>query len=96
LFITAALETRQAQVVRSNRKRKADDDDTIEEWEQLEGECDFEQDGWAKRVEETKPNVEVDGAIVETRKLREEVKELRRLLEEVLKKDRSSSDKATE
>lgn len=85
LLVTAALETRQAHVVKSNRSRKAQDDDTIEEWEQLSGECDFENDGWAKRVEDTKPNVEVAGDILQMKKLSAEVKELKALLEEVLK-----------
>lgn len=92
LFITAALETRQAYAVRSNRRRRADDDDVVEEWEQLDGERDFETDGWAKKVEATKPNVEVHGAIVETRKLRDEIKELRALVEELLKKEGRAKD----
>jgi len=90
LLVTAALETREAKVVRSNRRRKAEDDDTIEEWEQLEGDTDFEADGWAKKVEETKPNVDEPGDIVQMKKLREEVKELRELLEEVIKKVKQS------
>jgi hypothetical protein len=73
--------------VKSNRRRKAEDDDTIEEWEQLAGECNFEDDGWAKKVEETKPNVETAGDIVEVRMLRKEVTELKTLLEEVLRKE---------
>jgi hypothetical protein len=73
--------------VKSNRRRKAEDDDTIEEWEQLAGECNFEDDGWAKKVEETKPNVEIAGDIVEVRILRQEVKELKTLLEAVLRKE---------
>jgi hypothetical protein len=76
-------------VVRSNRRRRAEDDDTIEEWEQLDGETDFERDGWAKKVKETKPNVEVAGDILEMQKLREEVKELKTLLEAVLDKGKS-------
>lgn len=79
------METQEAHVVRSNRHRRAEDDDTIEEWEQLSNECDFENDGWAKKVEDTKPNVEVAGDIVEVRKLREEVNELKTLIEAVLK-----------
>ena len=86
LLVTAALETQEAHAVRSNRRRRAQDDDTIEEWEQLSNECDFENDGWAKKVEETKPNVEVAGDIVEVRKLREEVNELKKLIQTVLKK----------
>ena len=87
LVVTAALETREAHTVKSNRRRRADDDDVIEEWEQLAGECNFKEDGWAKRVEDTKPNVEIPGDIVEVRKLRDEVKELKELLEKVLQKE---------
>ncbi|KAF2664110.1 receptor-activated Ca2+-permeable cation channel [Microthyrium microscopicum] len=89
LFITAAVETRAAHVVKSNRRRSAEDDDTIEEWEQLAGECDFEEDGWAKKVEATKPNVEVDGAIIEMRKLKKEVDELKDMISQLLKEKKS-------
>jgi hypothetical protein len=78
--------------VRSNRRRRADDDDTIEEWEQLAGECDFENDGWAKKVEQTKPNVEVDGAIVEMRKLKKDIDELKEMISQLLKEKKSSTD----
>jgi len=92
LLVTAAIEMQEAHVVRSNRRRRAQDDDTIEEWEQLANECDFEDDGWAKKVEETKPNVEIAGDIIEVRKLRDEVKELKALIEEVLKKGKNHVD----
>lgn len=80
LCITAALEVRVALRVQWNRKRGEQDEDTVEEWEQLEGEFDFERDGWAKKCEETKPNVETDGAVVEIRELRREVEELKALI----------------
>lgn len=80
LCITAALEVRVALRVQWNRKRGEQDEDTVEEWEQLEGEFDFEHDGWAKKCEETKPNVETDGAVVEIRELRREVEELKALI----------------
>lgn len=81
LLITAFLETRQAHKVRRNRRRGEDDDDTVEEWEQLSGMCDFEAEGWTKKVELTKPNVETDAAILEVRKLAAEIKELKGLIE---------------
>jgi hypothetical protein len=84
LVVTAFLETREAQRVRSNRRRNEADDDTIEEWEQLESECDFENDGWAKKVEMTRPNVEVDGAVAEARRCREEIEGLKKLLQQLL------------
>jgi hypothetical protein len=83
LLITAFLETKQAHVVRSNRRRGEEDDDTVEEWEQLSGEYDFEADGWSKKVEDARPNVEADGAVLEVKKLRTEVRELRELIEDL-------------
>jgi hypothetical protein len=85
LLVTAALETRAAHRVRSNAKRGAEDDDVVEEWEQLQSECDFEADGWAKKVERTRPNVELDQATREVIGLREEVKELKQLVEALVK-----------
>ena len=81
LLITAFLETREANKVRHNRCRGENDDDTVEEWEQLSGMCDFEAEGWTKKVELTKPNVETDVAILEVRKLAVEIKELKGLIE---------------
>lgn len=85
LVITAYLETREAQVVRSNRRRNEADDDTIEEWEQMESSCDFEEDGWAKKVDATKPDVEIDGTLSEARKCRAEIAELKKLVETLLR-----------
>lgn len=84
LVITAAIETRQAHTVRSNKNRGADDDDEIEEWEQLLDECNFAADGWQKKVEMSKPNVE-QNAVAECKELRKEVQELKEMLEKVLK-----------
>ncbi|EON63573.1 hypothetical protein W97_02801 [Coniosporium apollinis CBS 100218] len=80
LLVTAGLEARQAQRVKSNRMRKEEDDDEIEEWEQMTGEIDMEAEGWTKKVEETAPNVAEDGALVEVKKLRAELSELKELL----------------
>lgn len=81
LLITAFLEIREAHKVRHNRRRGEEDDDTVEEWEQMFGTCDFEAEGWAKKVELTKPNVETDATILEIRKLAAEIKELKGLIE---------------
>ena len=81
LLITAFLETREAHKVWRNRRRGEGDDDTVEEWEQLSDMCDFEAEGWTKKVELTKPNVETDVAILEVRKLAVEIKELKGLIE---------------
>lgn len=80
LCVTAALEVRVARKVRWNRKRGEADEDTVEEWEQMGEEMDFEGDGWGKRVEESRPNVEVDATLSEVRELRKEVQELKGLL----------------
>ncbi|PVH97377.1 hypothetical protein DM02DRAFT_597716 [Periconia macrospinosa] len=84
LVVTALLETRQAHKVRFNRKRGEDDDDVCHEWEQVLTECDFEADGWDKKVQESKPNVEFDTAVLEVRALRKEVEELKGLLVELV------------
>ncbi|RDW69314.1 hypothetical protein BP6252_08334 [Coleophoma cylindrospora] len=80
LFIAAWFETKSARMVRSNRTRGEEDDDTIEEWEQMIGECDFEAEGWDKKVKSVVPNVEEDRATLEVRELRKEVHELKTLL----------------
>jgi hypothetical protein len=83
LIITAFLETNDAHRVKHNRRRGEEDDDVVQEWEQVLHECDFEADGWDKKVQQTKPNVEVSGSILEIRKLKTEVEELKQLLLEV-------------
>ena len=83
LVITAFLETKQAHRVKYNRRRGEEDDDVLHEWEQVLHECDFEADGWDKKVQDSKPNVECDPAVLEVRKLRGEVAELRELLVEL-------------
>ncbi|KAJ9619144.1 Calcium channel yvc1 [Taxawa tesnikishii (nom. ined.)] len=80
LLITAALETRTAYKVKWNRKRGEEDEDTTEEWEQMEDEVDFEGEGWSKRVENTRPNVETDATLSEVKELRKEIDELKSLL----------------
>ncbi|KAH8157094.1 hypothetical protein CIB48_g11156 [Xylaria polymorpha] len=83
LFCAALFEVRTAKEVRRNRKRGEEDDDTIEEWEQMVDLIDFEGDGWAKKVNESKANVEDDAAVLEIRQLRSEVNELKSLLEKL-------------
>jgi len=79
LFIAAFVEQRSAKRVSGNRRRGEEDDDTIEEWEQMQ-DVDFESDGWAKTVERVKPDVVDDAATLAVRKLSTEVKELKELL----------------
>ncbi|KAJ9653986.1 Calcium channel yvc1 [Neophaeococcomyces mojaviensis] len=80
LLVSALFEVYEAKRVRWNRKRGEEDDDTIEEWEQMDGECDFEAEGWTKTVERTKPNIEVDRDVLEIRELKREVQDLKDLI----------------
>jgi hypothetical protein len=88
LFVAAVVETRQARTVTMNRRRHEQDDDTVEEWEQAADSVDFEGEGWTKRVEAAKSNVEDDQATVEVRALREEVGELKALLSQLVERKR--------
>lgn len=83
LVIAAIFEVQTAKEIRSNRSRGDEDDDTVEEWEQMAGELDFEHDGWAKKVAESKANVEEEPAVLEVRKLKDELDKLKDLLERV-------------
>jgi hypothetical protein len=83
LVLTAACETRQAHVIRSNKRRGVEDEDGCQEWEQLLDQCDFEADGWDRKVEETKPNVE-QTAFTECKEIRKELAELKAVVEKVL------------
>ncbi|KAM0465059.1 hypothetical protein ACHAPV_002054 [Trichoderma viride] len=83
LLITAFFETRTAYAIRRNRARGEEDDDIIEEWEQLAHEIDFGDEGWAKKCEAVKPNLEVDPAVLEIKKLRGEIAQLRSMLSDI-------------
>jgi hypothetical protein len=80
LVVTAFIETKEAKHVNYNRRRGEEDEDTTHEWEQVLNECDFEADGWDKKVQATKPNVEFDTAVLEVRKLAQQVQEMKELL----------------
>lgn len=81
LLITAYIETKQAHVVKLNRRNHEEDDNTTQEWEVMQADLDFESEGWTKRVEATKPNVETDAAVLEVQELKEQVLELKKLME---------------
>jgi hypothetical protein len=85
LLASAYFEVRTARDIRANRSRGDEDDDTIEEWEQMDGQVDFEADGWNKRVESAKSNLEEEEAVVEIRKLKEEVENLKIMIEGLTK-----------
>lgn len=84
LFVAAFFETRKAADIRRNRARGEEDDDVVEEWEQMAHEVDFESESWSKKCEAAKPNVEEEPAIVEVKKLRSEIDELKALLTQVI------------
>lgn len=81
LILTAFLEQREATVVRENRRKGEDDEDTVEEWEQLDWKPAEEDKEWAEKVRKTSPNVVTDGQTLLLRDLKKEVAHLRRLLE---------------
>ncbi|MCJ1481912.1 hypothetical protein MMC06_002073 [Schaereria dolodes] len=81
LLVTAYLETRQAHSIKHNTDRGEEEDATTEEWEQIKDTVDFEAEGWTKRVENSRPNVETDLAVLEIRELKEKVGELKRVVE---------------
>jgi hypothetical protein len=73
LVITAIFETRTAYRIRQNRAKGEEDDDVQEEWEELEGELDFESEGWIKTVDMARSNIEVEPAVLEVRQLKMEL-----------------------
>lgn len=83
LLAAAYFEMRTARDIRTNRSRGDEDDDTVEEWEQMADEVDFEADGWNKQVESAKPNVEEEAAVLEVRKLQSEVEELKEMIKQL-------------
>ena len=86
LVFTAAYEAYEAHKVRSNRSRGEEDDDTIEEWEQMDGQYDFEGEGWVKKVQSTKPDIDVDIHVVEIRELKSQVQELKDMIKSLSNK----------
>jgi hypothetical protein len=96
LVFAAWTETRTARDIKQNRRRGDEDDDTIEEWEQMLHELDFEADGWGKKVDGVKSNVEEEPAVLEVRKLRAELEALKALVLDFGKTVGSLSEKDAE
>lgn len=84
LVVSAYLETRTANRIRQNRARGEEDDDVVHEWEQLAHEMDFEAEGWIKTCASVRPNVEDDAAVLEVKKLRSEVAELKMMISKLM------------
>jgi hypothetical protein len=88
LLVSALFEVRLAKEINMNRRRGELDDDTVEEWEQMSDAVDFEREGWAKKVQAAKSNVEDDRATLEVRQLRKELKEVQEMLQTLLNKSK--------
>lgn len=85
LLVSAIFETRTAHKIRRNRARGEEDDDVVHEWEHMSEELDFEAEGWTKTCDAVKPNVEEDAALLEIKKLRSELNELKAVMHEIHK-----------
>lgn len=88
LLVAAGFEQQSAREIRANRARGDDDDDTVEEWEQMASQVDFEADGWKKTVDSAKTNLELDPTVAEVQRLRAEVEKLSGLVAELLAQGR--------
>ena len=93
LVVAAFFETRSAREVCRNRRRGELDDDTLEEWEQMSDQVNFESEGWAKKCETAKSNIEDDQATLEVREMRSEVKEMREMLQTLLNTSSKGKEK---
>ncbi|KAM0187452.1 hypothetical protein ACHAPQ_004299 [Fusarium lateritium] len=93
LFVAAWNERRDARKIRSNRSRGEEDDDRVFEWEQFNQDLDMEGEGWTKTCEIVKPNVEDEPAVIEVRKLRSEVEELKTMLSQLTSAIQGSDNK---
>lgn len=79
LIITAFFEQRDALVVRENRRKGEEDEDTVEEWEQLEDDYKVQDhdEAWAHAVRESSPDVRTDPVLKELKALRNEIEQLK-------------------
>jgi hypothetical protein len=64
LLLAAYAARKTAGEILSNRSRGEEDDDTVEEWEQMEGDVDFEADGWDKTCMAVAANVEEEASVI--------------------------------
>ncbi|VTT73378.1 unnamed protein product [Fusarium fujikuroi] len=95
LFVAAIFERRSARKIRHNRSRGEEDDDQINEWEQFHEDLDMEGEGWTKTCEAVKPNVEDEPAVIEVRKLRAEMEELKAMLSQLTNSKGSDDETIT-
>lgn len=85
LFMTALFEQRTAWKIKDNRRRGEVDEDTVEEWEQLDFEAERDDQAWAQRVRETSPDVHTDALTQKITGLASELKEMKEMLRSALK-----------
>ncbi|KAK6507550.1 hypothetical protein TWF481_005980 [Arthrobotrys musiformis] len=76
LFISAWVDTRNAQKITHNRAHNQPDDDEREEWEELDNHADFENSEWKEKVKNAVPNVEEDVSTQEIKRVRKELQDL--------------------
>lgn len=96
LVAAAYFEMRTAAEIVSNRSRGEEDDDTVEEWEQMAAEVDFAAEGWDKKVQSARSNVEEEPAVLEVKQLKAEVDELKEIMLGMAKMlEKTLADKGT-
>lgn len=83
LLITALIETIEARKIDLNRRLGEEDDNALEEWEEMAQELGFQNGEWEQKVQSSRPNVEVDLAVLEVRQLKEQVNELTTIVKDL-------------
>lgn len=78
MALIACYEVAEARKVVAARARGEQDDAETEEWEELGVGPDVLSEDWRQRVVDSVPDVEEERAVIEVKKLREEVRELRK------------------
>ncbi|KAK9248944.1 hypothetical protein V1506DRAFT_526508 [Lipomyces tetrasporus] len=96
LFVVAFYEAYVAKKILRNRAIGESDDDTRQDWEDLEGELDLDRTGWLDRVKAVAPHVETEPGVWEINELRKQVSELTEIVKalrhEIRQKSRKSDD----
>lgn len=83
LFVTSFIEANHARRIQLNRRLGEAEDDQTDEWEEaamLVDEHSIVTADWDQKVQETKPNVEVEPCVLEVRELKKQIEELREMV----------------
>ncbi|KAI1952447.1 Calcium channel yvc1 [Ophidiomyces ophidiicola] len=82
LLITAFVEMCHARQIQINRRLGEEEDEQLEEWEEVAALVDAGSDAaeWNRKVQEIKPNVEIDPCVIEVRELKQQISELQALV----------------